>query len=479
MIKHILLPILACLGITSGLQAADVEARCDQLHSVLYAGGDNQPILRIKVQANEAGEKLQKMAFSLAGTSNPGDVRKVTLWTSGSQPFFSPSSGKATESSLTSTGIKAPGIVEFKGEHTLEAGDNYFWLTCNVNERARGNAAIDAACKGIQLQTKNMVPRNASPAGSPRIFPYQCRIMPYYRDSVLAEASSPLTPQHFTLITDIIFFSVGVDAEGNVTGTEADSNFMKGLQKLKKMRGKNAVNIILGVTPNKQVMPAVVADPEKRRKYAGQLAAFAKSNGFGGIDLDWENPTNAEQWYNYALLISDIREELATTGVSGLSISIANAIHYIPATKEVCDQLDFLNNMSYDAGGEHSTMALMTGDIQKCKNTVQLPDYKIIAGLPFYSQEMDHPRDWNQGQGNNTIVGAFPNIKPSQNTFVWPKTGKKHYFNGVNLIQDKVKYVKDQKIGGIMIWAYDRDLPLSKERSLARAIAGILKPVKR
>lgn len=480
--NHILLSLLACFGMTSLIHAQEIEARCDQLHSVLYAGGNNQAIMRIKIKSNAMNQILKKMSFSMAGTSSIGDVTKARIWSSGSAPFFAPSSGmitvKAIESSLNFSGSKVTNAIEFTGSQALNVGDNYFWLVCDVNSRARGNAAIDASCTEIKSVEETIVPENAAPQGSPKVFPYQFRISPYYRANILFEGSSPLSSQHFSLITDLILCSVGVNADGTLSGTEANSDLMRGLEKIKTMRGKNQVNIILCIMPNAATMANVVADAGKRRLYAKQLADFAKKNGFGGIDLDWENPANATQWYNCALLISDLREELATDGVSGISISIANAIHYMPASLEVCDQLDFLNNMSYDAGGEHSTLALMTGDIAKCQTNAKLPNYKIIAGLPFYSQETASNRDWNQGQGNNNILAAYPNISPSQNTFILPRTGKQHYFNGYNLIQQKVKYVKDNKVGGIMIWAYDRDVPLSNQRSLARAISTILKPTK-
>lgn len=472
--------MVGAAGLFSGMAShAEIEARCDQMHAVMYAGGQVQPVMRIKITNTGSAESLNSLKFSMKGTTRLTDLTALSVYCSGSTPYFSPQSGATYKTSLTGP-ARVSSTMEFTGSQLLETGDTYFWLVGDVSASARGKNAVDAECTGIKILGGNvMVPQNLSPVGFAQVYQYPCRIIPYYRSDFLMQwLPDLLTAGHFPLMTDLIYFSVGVDDDGNVSGTDNEI-FLKGIEKLKGLRGRNEVNLILGVTPNRNTMSSVTADQGKRRKFAQGLVSFAVEKGFMGIDVDWEYPESNADWDNYALFLNDVREELSKAGCpGGFSLSIAMAMYHKKAPGAVCDQLDFLNNMSYDAGGPHSTMDLMTGDVA-ISRSAGLPDYKIICGLPFYSNETRSARDWDQQQGYDSIIGWFPNIGPETNTFIHPGTRQEHYFNGATLIKQKAKYVKDNKLGGMMIWAYDRDVPLSHGKSLVRAISQIVKPQKR
>lgn len=473
--KAIFTLIIVSYILSQATFAKSITAQCDQLHSVLYAGGKKQPILRIKVTADENGQCIKTIAFNMTGTTTLNNLSTFALYYSGSKPFFAPTSGLSMPASLTLTS-KASGILGFNGKQFLETGNNYFWLVGSVNNNARGNNKVDASCLAIETaEGEKIVPDNAAPEGTLTIYPYQFRICPYYRSDFHMQWNPDLlTEKNFSTITDLIYFSVSVDNEGNVIGADAP-HLLKGIDSLKKLRDNKLVNLIIGVTPNAKIMSGVAADETRRKTFASQLAQFVKEQSLQGIDIDWEYPGSNEDWNNYALLLNDIREAV---GASGVSLSIATAMYYKPAPSDVFDQLDFLNNMSYDARGEHSTMDLMKKDIELCQKA-GMPDYKIIAGLPFYSCETRSNRNWDEQQGYDSIIKWFPNISPSENTFTSPNTKEKHYFNGINLIKEKAKYVRENMIGGVMIWAYDRDVPLNNNRSLTKALFTVLKPIKR
>jgi hypothetical protein len=54
-----------------------------------------------------------------------------------------------------------------------------------------------------------------------------------------------------------------------------------------------------------------------------------------------------------------------------------------------------------------------------------------------------------------------------------------HSFNGVNLIKDKCKWVKDNGYGGVMISAYDTDVALTHKMSLGKAMYSDIKQTRR
>lgn len=72
--NSIIKPTLCALALgvcgASPLCAASATASCEQTHSVLYAGGVNQAIMKIKVTAPETSQILKGMTFSMAGTTS-------------------------------------------------------------------------------------------------------------------------------------------------------------------------------------------------------------------------------------------------------------------------------------------------------------------------------------------------------------------------------------------------------------------------
>lgn len=118
-----------------------------------------------------------------------------------------------------------------------------------------------------------------------------------------------LNAQHFKSFTDLIYFNVGCDTDGNLTG-QNNEQFLNGLDKLKNLRGNAGSKIILGVAHCDAGMTAITADPEKRVKFARQLVSFAEEKGFDGIDIDWEYPDNDTQWYHFSLFLGEVRSAM-------------------------------------------------------------------------------------------------------------------------------------------------------------------------
>jgi hypothetical protein len=98
------------------------------------------------------------------------------------------------------------------------------------------------------------------------------------------------------------------------------------------------------------------------------------------------------------------------------------------------------------------------------------------VGLPFYSNEQGK---LTEQFGYSQIISWYPNIRPGENTFQSKKQdgtpGPMHSFNGPQLITEKCKWMKQQKFGGVMIWAYDTDVKMSHRASLAKAMYKVVK----
>ena len=474
--NSIIKPTLCALALgvcgASPLCAASATASCEQTHSVLYAGGVNQAIMKIKVTAPETSQILKGMTFSMAGTTSVADIAKAQIFASGATPYFSPNSDQANRRAIPilNTISKGAKTLQFEGGYPLSPGDNYFWLCVDLIPRARGLNKVDAACTGIALlEDSNIAISNPSPEGCAQVYPYQFRVVPYYRHTNLMQWNrDQLNAQHFKSFTDLIYFNVGCDTDGNLTG-QNNEQFLNGLDKLKNLRGNAGSKIILGVAHCDAGMTAITADPEKRVKFARQLVSFAEEKGFDGIDIDWEYPDNDTQWYHFSLFLGEVRSAM---GANGMSLSSAINPYYLAPTSEMMDLLDFVNVMSYDRGGQHSTYPDMVTDVNTMRNK-NVPDCKIVMGLPFYTNETRSNRNWDAQKGYSTVIQLYPNIAPGTDTCTID--GQEHYFNGITTIKKKCQYVKTQKLGGVMIWCYDGDLLLTHAKSLAKAMFGVIK----
>ena len=474
--NSIIKPTLCALALgvcgASPLCAASATASCEQTHSVLYAGGVNQAIMKIKVTAPETSQILKGMTFSMAGTTSVADIAKAQIFASAATPYFSPNSDQANRRAIPilNTISKGAKTLQFEGGYPLSPGDNYFWLCVDLIPRARGLNKVDAACTGIALlEDSNIAISNPSPEGCAQVYPYQFRVVPYYRHTNLMQWNrDQLNAQHFKSFTDLIYFNVGCDTDGNLTG-QNNEQFLNGLDKLKNLRGNAGSKIILGVAHCDAGMTAITADPEKRVKFARQLVSFAEEKGFDGIDIDWEYPDNDTQWYHFSLFLGDVRSAM---GANGMSLSSAINPYYLAPTSEMMDLLDFVNVMSYDRGGQHSTYPDMVTDVNTMRNK-NVPDCKIVMGLPFYTNETRSNRNWDAQKGYSTVIQLYPNIAPGTDTCTID--GQEHYFNGITTIKKKCQYVKTQKLGGVMIWCYDGDLLLTHAKSLAKAMFGVIK----
>ena len=474
--NSIIKPTLCALALgvcgASPLCAASATASCEQTHSVLYAGGVNQAIMKIKVTAPETSQILKGMTFSMAGTTSVADIAKAQIFASAATPYFSPNSDQANRRAIPilNTISKGAKTLQFEGGYPLSPGDNYFWLCVDLIPRARGLNKVDAACTGIALlEDSNIAISNPSPEGCAQVYPYQFRVVPYYRHTNLMQWNrDQLNAQHFKSFTDLIYFNVGCDTDGNLTG-QNNEQFLNGLDKLKNLRGNAGSKIILGVAHCDAGMTAITADPEKRVKFARQLVSFAEEKGFDGIDIDWEYPDNDTQWYHFSLFLGEVRSAM---GANGMSLSSAINPYYLAPTSEMMDLLDFVNVMSYDRGGQHSTYPDMVTDVNTMRNK-NVPDCKIVMGLPFYTNETRSNRNWDAQKGYSTVIQLYPNIAPGTDTCTID--GQEHYFNGITTIKKKCQYVKTQKLGGVMIWCYDGDLLLTHAKSLATAMFGVIK----
>lgn len=479
--------MLAVVAGAASLFAATVEVR--HTHGTFYPGLENQAILQLKVKG-AAGEKITSIAFNTGETSAKVKIKEAKLSSSGNRNCYT----LHTQNPVVKLASTKTVHKEFCFNTPIELGDKplYLWLSYDLSPTVKRNSKIDALCTEVKMADGSVVTPTLVVAEGiekrvvGRVYPFPYRIVPYYRPRWVmgwgkAKEAVHLTPEHFALFTELIHFAYSVDAQGGITyqwagGGDSKKTVDAALAEIKRLHkvAKSRAGLIAGFGHMDKQLTQAIQKPNVRRTLARNMAQWAISRGYQGIDLDWEYPDSNAEWNKFGLFLADLREELAGTGIT---ISLAASVNYRLPTLLVTDQIDFILTMSYGSqAAQHSTMERYQREANICLNKLRMPKPRVVLGLPFYSNEQGKLTDQ---YGYSQIYSWYPNLKADVNTFRAKKKdgsdGPMHSFNGRKLISEKCRWAKDNDFGGVMIWAYETDLPLEHHASLGRAMYKVLR----
>lgn len=473
---------------------------------LFYKGVAKQALFRVKIDALALNESktLSQLVFTLDGTTAVSDITAAELYKS-SVRYFSPNTGDAKGATKVGDGVISGNQMTFDLTEAVAEGQVYYWLTVTIAADAAGKNHVDATLASATISgvTYSNEIINANPDGAAEIFHHQHRISPYYRvDNLLRWYPGRLKPAHFNVITDVIIFNVRPHADGTMnfpdgswkpeySDSDADGKlyFDEAVAQLKALRGSADVELLLGVVTGE--FPTVAADPQLTDTFATNLVNYAVEAGLDGIDIDWEYPTNEQQWINFANFVSVLREKMYPYG---LTLGCAINPNYQQPKTYFLDQFDVVNSMSYDRGagtnGNHSPYgadgATGTGshqaDYHWLTQTMGQPKEKVVMGIPMYTCPHQNSNggnvDWSGTQrGYGNILEEFPNLLPHVNSFYPARWDNKyHSFNGKDTLQQKVTDMLNKGYSGLMIWGFDTDVDFDNPRSAMRALSQMYKP---
>lgn len=300
-----------------------------------------------------------------------------------------------------------------------------------------------------------------------------------------------------------INYAFGLIKDGKVTG-----NHLKKIEILNKVKAKNndlKTIISIGGWGADGFSDAALTK-ESRDIFSDSALEFMLSNGFDGIDLDWEYPccdqagiiARAEDRENFTSMLEMLRNKLDKQGENDnkeylLTIAMGAGTKYIDDIEmdEVHTYLDFINVMTYDMRGSfthitghHANLYSpkgvennISGDSSvECLIKAGVPKEKITIGTAFYGRAWHKVK--NVGSGLNVEAETTGcHMKDyselleeyiNKNGFkrYWDDEAKAAYlFDGSTFVsyedeeslEYKAKYVLDKNIGGIMFWEYSLD----------------------
>lgn len=244
-----------------------------------------------------------------------------------------------------------------------------------------------------------------------------------------------------------------------------EATFDDFLDKTKNIEAKRLISV------NTEWMSGMAKDPVARLAFADTLRKFCRHYDLDGIDMDWENIDNSTDRANFTLLMQEIRSEIDSTDLE-LVITIGFGNYWMQWYEDVAlEQADFLQIMIYDQTGTWA--ASPYGNHASMTHYKQAENYwinrgfsrdKLVMGLPFYGYKFASTSGGTAEAVTYTdIMNQFPNAQPSDNKLI-DRTGH-YFFNGTDLIREKIDYTIDKGFKGVMVWEIAQDDP-SKSNSL-------------
>ena len=155
----LLLPALhGCAGMFSGSLEISASQR---VHPVLIRN-ENNPLLRLTVEAQGAGHTAGLFLFKLSGTDDLNDIESLELFYSGDKEEF------GTGNRFGDPARPAEQVV-FTGNQELSPGKNVFWLSVRLRPTAELGNKTDAVCTSVNTSAGVLTPTDTTPGVRKRI----------------------------------------------------------------------------------------------------------------------------------------------------------------------------------------------------------------------------------------------------------------------------------------------------------------------
>jgi chitinase len=289
----------------------------------------------------------------------------------------------------------------------------------------------------------------------------------------------------------------------NDTLTFRDSTQESNVQQLVELKKDNPqlkIMVSVGGWSGCSFCSDLFADTGHRQNFARTAVALFKQYGIDGLDIDWEYPAiegfpghkyDSADKNNFTELIKTLRQEMGKDYL--LSFAAGSFERYLEQSVDwaaVMPLVDFVNLMSYDLVGGYATVTghhtplqdYMPGQESAAKAVNWLLDKKIqpdklIIGAAMYARVWENVPDTSHGLyqpgkfQRGVAYADFNNYfsDTSGYKYYWDKKAKAPYqynsaqqlfatFDDKRSIEEKTKFIRKKKLGGIMFWELVQDL---------------------
>jgi spore germination protein YaaH/flagellar hook assembly protein FlgD len=246
--------------------------------------------------------------------------------------------------------------------------------------------------------------RQASAPGATGLLREIYGFLPYW------EVSDASTRLNFSVLSDVAYFSIGVDGRGNLLKRNDDGSLTTGWAgwtsaamtdviteaHVAKTRVTLTLSVFAWTSAQASVQSALLGSPAARANLARQAVAAVRDRGADGINLDFE-PLLQGHEAEFVDLVHDIRAGFAAIG-RGYHVSfdaMGQPANYPLEDAVGSDGADAVFVMGYDyrtASSSHAgSVDPLRGPAYDLTETVQaylarIPANRIILGVPYYGR---------------------------------------------------------------------------------------------
>lgn len=312
----------------------------------------------------------------------------------------------------------------------------------------------------------------------------------------MATSYFPATQVPADLCTHIIYSYAIVSPNGIQPRSSADLQNYKTVVQLKKNNPN--LKVLLSLQPGFESVVSAGSDVIK--KFAKLAVSFLSSNGFDGIDLDWEFPRLKDK-ENFKLFIQTLFAETNPLKLL-MSAALPNSVNALAGydVPTLSSTMDFMTAMTYDfhlfiknkdnITGYNSPLFTPKGEpklysmsaVLNYYINVGLPSNKLLMGISTYGRSwtLTDPakHDLHSPAKDKGLPGPYRHLR---GVYVYPdvcvalQQGAKSVIDDTNgaaylyndttwvaydekaTILKKVSWMKSQSLGGIGVWAMHLD----------------------
>lgn len=253
----------------------------------------------------------------------------------------------------------------------------------------------------------------------------------------------------------------------------------------------------------------VTSNEVTRSAFVERVCAYVASNGYDGVEVNWEFPRSEGDGSNLVKLVRELRGRLGKEKV--VSVTVNGSRHgseYIDVGR-LRDIVDYFPVMTYDYHGKWSKVSGHNAPLESYEGTEGdvrggmmywvergLPREKMLLGLAFYGRSFDAGGIGERFERSGaTMYGEIALLRGNGYERRWDATARVPYlvadgggkvisYDDLVSLSMKVDYAKAEGFGGVMIWHVAGDVEGGRHWLLrgvaarvrgARLLAGVVK----
>lgn len=263
------------------------------------------------------------------------------------------------------------------------------------------------------------------------------------------------------------------------------------------------VLIAVGGATNSNFFPAATQSAATRTVLINNMVGFLQTNGYDGIDIDWEVPANPAQTAQLTAFVQELRARFNQVNSSWLITMAVPPTHFGGQHfdyTQLVDHVDWFNVMCYDFYGSWSGYAGHNSPLYQHPNDPTsagadsvsvaymlsrgVPKSKFVLGIPFYAVQFNAPGLYQKMTNTATSNPGYQDVVNNLDagwTYHWDSVAQVPYvlnatstqfisFEDTNSVKRKVDFSVRQQLAGVMIWELSQALMNNGSQPLLEVI---------